>query len=84
MDQTAPRPLLTSLPNILTYGRILAVPALVAVFFFMKSDAGRWIAVTIFLAACITDWLDGYLARAWHQQVAGRRDAADFGARQHH
>jgi cardiolipin synthase (CMP-forming) len=68
MDQAAPRPLLTSLPNILTYGRILAVPALVAVFFFIKSDTGRWIAVAIFLAACITDWLDGYLARAWHQQ----------------
>jgi cardiolipin synthase (CMP-forming) len=68
MDQAAPRPLLTSLPNILTYGRILAVPTLVAVFFFFKSDTGRWIAVAIFLAACITDWLDGYLARAWHQQ----------------
>jgi cardiolipin synthase (CMP-forming) len=68
MDQAATRPLLTSLPNILTYGRILAVPALVAVFFFMKSDTGRWIALTIFVVACFTDWLDGYLARAWHQQ----------------
>lgn len=68
MDQAAPRPLLTSLPNILTYARILAVPALVAVHFFMKSDNGRWIAVAIFALASFTDWLDGYLARAWHQQ----------------
>jgi cardiolipin synthase (CMP-forming) len=68
MDQAAPRQMLTSLPNILTYGRILAVPALVAVFFFVRSDTGRWIGLTIFVAACVTDWLDGYLARAWHQQ----------------
>jgi cardiolipin synthase (CMP-forming) len=68
MDQAASRPLLTSLPNILTYGRILAVPALVAVLFFIKSDTGRWIALTIYFAACVTDWLDGYLARAWAQQ----------------
>ncbi len=57
-----------SLPNVLTYGRILAVPALGAVFLLLEGDQRRWIALAIFVAACITDWLDGYLARAWNQQ----------------
>ena len=30
-----------SLPNLLTYGRIIAIPALVACFF-VKGDWGRW------------------------------------------
>ena len=56
-----------SLPNILTYGRILAIPALVACFF-VKGDWGRWVAMWIFIAAGVSDFLDGYLARAWQQQ----------------
>ncbi len=70
MDRAAPRPLLTSLPNLLTYGRILAVPAFAACFLLMRHDTGRWLALIIYAAACLTDWLDGYLARAWHQQSA--------------
>lgn len=70
MDRTAPRPFLTNLPNVLTYGRIVAVPALAACFLLLKSDLGRWLSFAIFAAACITDWLDGYLARAWQQQSA--------------
>ena len=58
-----------SLPNILTYGRILAVPALVACFF-VTGDWGRWLAMWIFIAAGVSDFLDGYLARAWQQQSA--------------
>lgn len=68
MDQRAPPPHLTSLPNILTYGRIAAVPVLAGVLFFSSSDAAHWAAFAIFVAACITDWLDGYLARIWMQQ----------------
>ncbi|WP_310618992.1 CDP-diacylglycerol--glycerol-3-phosphate 3-phosphatidyltransferase [Flexibacterium corallicola] len=56
-----------SLPNLLTYGRILAVPALVACFYFPGTTA-RWVALVIFITAAITDFLDGYLARAWEQQ----------------
>lgn len=70
MDQIARRPILTSLPNILTYGRIAAVPVLVAFLFFWDTPAARWSAFVIFVAACITDWLDGYLARIWEQQSA--------------
>ena len=58
-----------SLPNLLTYGRILAIPALVACFF-VTGDWGRWTAMWIFIAAGVSDFLDGYLARAWQQQSA--------------
>lgn len=68
MDQAAQRPLTTSLPNILTYARIAAVPMLVACLYFLQGNEARWIAFGLFVAAAITDWLDGYLARAWEQQ----------------
>jgi cardiolipin synthase len=64
------RPTLLSLPNVLTYGRIAAVPALVACLLMLTGDTARWAAFALFVAASITDWLDGYLARAWHQQSA--------------
>ncbi len=57
-----------SLPNVLTYGRIAAVPALVACLTLLEGDAAHWSAFALFVGAAITDWLDGYLARAWEQQ----------------
>ena len=57
-----------SLPNVLTYARILAVPAVVACLYVSPDFTGRWWALSIYLAACLTDWLDGYLARVWRQQ----------------
>lgn len=57
-----------SLPNVLTYARIAAVPALVACLMFIEGDAGRWAAFWLFVAAAFTDWLDGYLARRLEQQ----------------
>ena len=69
MEQAAAsRALPMSVPNVLTYVRIAAVPALVACLFFLKGDAARWSAFSLFVFAGITDWLDGYLARAWEQQ----------------
>lgn len=68
MDQIARPPISTSLPNILTYGRIAAVPVLAGVLFFGSGDAARWLAFGLFVLACVTDWLDGYLARIWDQQ----------------
>lgn len=57
----------------LTYGRIAAVPALVAVLYFVPGDLGRWIAFALFAVAGITDWLDGFLARTYElQSTLGR------------
>ena len=60
-----------SLPNLLTYARIIAVPLVVLCFFLegrlQSSDAARWGALAIFLIASITDFFDGYLARIWQQ-----------------
>jgi CDP-diacylglycerol--glycerol-3-phosphate 3-phosphatidyltransferase/cardiolipin synthase len=57
-----------SLPNVLTYLRILAVPAVVLCLFLIPGNAGRWWALGVYVVACITDWLDGFLARVWRQQ----------------
>jgi cardiolipin synthase len=61
------RALLLSLPNILTYARILAVPLVVFCVVGGK-DSWRWIALSLFIIASVTDYLDGYLARIWKQQ----------------
>ncbi|MCI0734800.1 MAG: CDP-diacylglycerol--glycerol-3-phosphate 3-phosphatidyltransferase [Beijerinckiaceae bacterium] len=57
-----------SVPNILTYGRMMAVPAVAACLFWPEFDLARWTALGIFVAAGVSDFLDGYLARAWSQQ----------------
>ncbi len=59
-----------SLPNLLTYGRVAAVPIVVGCLFYPGIDWMRWAALGIFVAAAITDFLDGYLARALSQQSA--------------
>lgn len=55
---------LLNLPNILTLGRIAAVPLLVVLLLFPGRDACFW-AAAIFSLAAVTDWLDGWLARRW-------------------
>jgi cardiolipin synthase (CMP-forming) len=64
------RPL--ALPNLLTYGRIAAVPAVVAAMYWQDVLQGglwlRWVALAIFMVAALTDILDGYIARIWEQQ----------------
>lgn len=64
------RPL--SLPNILTYCRIAAVPVVVGLLYWQSiMDGGLWlrgVALAVFMAAGATDWLDGYFARIWGQQ----------------
>jgi len=59
--------MLTSLPNLLTLSRILAMPLVVATFY-LPEPLGPWTGCAIFSLAGFTDWLDGRLARAWQQQ----------------
>jgi len=60
-----------NIPNMLTYGRILAVPLIVLCFFIegrlQSTDFARWAALGLFAIASITEVLDGYLARIWNQ-----------------
>ncbi len=51
-----------NLPNLLTFARIACIPVLVLVLL-TDSRSSSFIATLIFSVACITDWLDGYLAR---------------------
>ena len=64
------RPL--AVPNLLTYARIIAVPAVVACLYWQDILQGglwlRWVALAIFIAAGVTDVLDGYFARKWGEQ----------------
>jgi CDP-diacylglycerol--glycerol-3-phosphate 3-phosphatidyltransferase len=59
-----------SLPNLLTYGRCVAVPAVVGLLFWPDESWARWTALGIYVVAALTDYLDGYLARALSQQSA--------------
>lgn len=52
------------LPNYLTYGRIAAIPVIVALILLDISWL-RWLAFVLYVAAAITDFLDGYLARKY-------------------
>lgn len=52
------------LPNILTLLRILVIPIFVLIFYLPFSWSHATASI-IFAAACITDWLDGYIARAF-------------------
>ncbi len=56
-----------SLPNLLTLARILIIP-LIIIFMYFKGAWAHQIATALFLIACLTDFLDGYLARMWSVQ----------------
>jgi cardiolipin synthase (CMP-forming) len=53
---------MTSLPNLLTLGRVALVPLFVSAFF-LPGENGRWIVFGLFLLAAITDAMDGMIAR---------------------
>ncbi|MES2204938.1 MAG: CDP-diacylglycerol--glycerol-3-phosphate 3-phosphatidyltransferase [Pseudomonadota bacterium] len=56
-------------PNMISVIRMLLIPFMVSVYFLPFAGAHSF-ASTIFLIACLTDWLDGYLARKLEQTTA--------------
>jgi cardiolipin synthase len=54
-----------TLPNILSLGRLLGVPLFLWLVLGPRADG---LAVLVLIVAGFTDWLDGQLARAWHQR----------------
>jgi len=59
----------TNLPNLLTLSRIVAIPLMIALFW-VPSPTGNWLVFGLFVAAALTDLLDGWLARRWQQVSA--------------
>lgn len=55
-----------NLPNALTLCRIAVIPIVIALFY-LKTEISFWIAAGCFMIACITDFLDGYVARTLEQ-----------------
>jgi CDP-diacylglycerol--glycerol-3-phosphate 3-phosphatidyltransferase/cardiolipin synthase len=63
-----------TLPTLLTWLRIVLIPLFVGVFYFDESWVSvghqNLVATLIFVAAGLTDWLDGWLARRLNQTSA--------------
>ena len=57
-----------SLPNILTVIRLVAAPMVAVMFLYFTRPYADWAALVLFVGAALTDWVDGYLARAWKQE----------------
>ena len=53
-----------TVPNILSALRLLGVPLFLWLILVPEAD---WLAILVLAIAGFTDWLDGYLARKWHQ-----------------
>lgn len=58
-----------NLPNILTTLRLIAAPGVAVMFLYFTRPYADWCALILFLGASVTDWFDGYLARAWRQET---------------
>ena len=56
-------------PNILTVLRLIAAPALAVMFLYFNRPYADWFALLLFIGAAVTDWFDGFLARAWAQET---------------
>lgn len=57
-----------NLPNFLTVLRLLAAPGVAILFLYFSRPWADWFALLLFVGAAFTDFLDGYLARAWKQE----------------
>jgi cardiolipin synthase (CMP-forming) len=60
-----------TVPTLLTWARIVAIPLIVGIFHLPIAQEQRNLAATVlFVAVALTDWLDGYLARKLNQTSA--------------
>ena len=60
-----------TIPTLLTWARIVAIPLIVGVFYLPVDEVQRnLIATVLFVVVALTDWLDGYLARKLNQTSA--------------
>lgn len=67
-------PMFLTIPTLMTWTRIVAIPLIVGVFYLPISEPSRNLVATVmFMLFAATDWLDGYLARKLNQ-------ASSFGA----
>jgi len=55
-----------NLPNKITISRVFMIPLFLVIFLVPAIPAGKYIATAIFIIACLTDALDGYIARKYH------------------
>ena len=58
-----------TIPNILTVLRLIAAPGVAVMFLYFDRPMADWFALVLFVGAALTDYIDGYLARAWGQQT---------------
>ena len=58
-----------TLPNILTIIRLIAAPMVAVMFLYLARPYADWAALILFVGAALTDWLDGFLARAWKPKL---------------
>lgn len=58
-----------TVPNTLTILRLLAAPGVAIMFLYFTRPWADWFALVLFVGAAVTDWFDGYLARAWKQET---------------
>ena len=60
-----------TIPTLLTWARIVAIPLIVGVFYLpLDAQARNLIATVLFVVCALTDWLDGWLARKLNQTSA--------------
>lgn len=57
---------MASLPNIITLGRIGLIP-LIILLMYIPTIGTAWAALTLYIVACVSDFLDGFLARRMNE-----------------
>lgn len=60
--------MIKNIPNILTVTRIAVIPIIILTFYFEDAVFAHKLGAGLFVLACVTDFLDGYLARKFNLQ----------------